>query len=188
MDYLLLFSLVLVAGLIPAFGPPSWVFAVFFHYQYHQSFVLTVLITALATSLGRLVLAIATRKLKTKIPPRYLNRLEYSKSLINVKQKSFWIILGLFLISPVPSAQLFEAAGLIDLPLLPLSGLFFIGRLVSLSFYLSFAHLGIISLGQIWSAGFSSPLAIIGEILTILFIVALFNMHWIVSKIIKPKL
>lgn len=184
----MLFSLVLIAGLIPAFGPPSWVFAVFFHYQYHQSFVLTVFITAFTTSLGRLLLAVITRKLKTKISPKYLNRLEYSKSLINVRQKSFWIILGLFLISPVPSAQLFEAAGLIDLPLLPLSALFFIGRLVSLSFYLSFAHLGIISLSEIWSAGFNSPLAIAGEILTILFIVALFNMRWIVSKIIKPKL
>ena len=188
MDYLLLFSLVFGAGLIPAFGPPSWIFAVYFHYQYHQSFLLTVLITAFATSLGRLFLAVITRKLKPKIAEKYLNNLDYSKSLINVKRKSFWLILVLFLISPVPSAQLFEAAGLIDLPLISLTSLFFIGRLVSLSFYLSFAHLGIVSLNQAWTSGFSSPLAIAGEILTILFIVALLNMRWLASRIIKTKL
>lgn len=183
----MLFLLVFAAGLIPAFGPPSWIFAVFFYYQYHQSFVMTVVITALATTLGRLVLAVVTRKLKPKIPATYLNNLDYSKSIINVNQKSFWIILGIFLISPLPSAQLFEVAGLIDLPLIMVSVLFFIGRLISLSLYLSFAHLGLVSLNQLWTTGFNSPLAVAGAFLSISFLVALLNMRWIVSKVIKSK-
>lgn len=182
MDYLLLFSLVLAVGLIPAFGPPSWLFAVYFHYQHGMPLWAAVLITALATTLGRLLLAKLTKLLRHRISKKQLDNLEYSKQLISKKRKSFLLILGMFLLSPLPSAQLFEAAGLTNLPLGPISSIFFVGRLVSLSFYLSFAHLGIFSLTKAWQAGFSSPLAVAGEVLTILFIVALFNMRKIVLK------
>lgn len=183
MDYVLLFAIVLAAGLIPAFGPPSWLFAVFFHYQYHLSFVLVVLVTALATTIGRLLLAKLSRKLKPYIPTKYRKNLDYSEHLLVERRTSFWLILGLFLLSPLPSAQLFEAAGLVDLPLLPLGAMFFIGRLFTLSAYLAFAKLTVVSLGNIWEAGFSSPWAIIGELITILGIIGLLNLRRIILKI-----
>jgi len=43
--------------------------------------------------------------------------------------------LGLFLLSPLPSAQLFEAAGLMRVALRPLAVAFALGRLVSYSLY-----------------------------------------------------
>lgn len=183
MDYLLLFGLVLAVGLIPAFGPPSWLFAVYFHYRYGLSFIPVVLITALATTIGRLLLARITRLIRAKIPQKYIDNLEFSKQLIVSKQKSFWLVLGLFLMSPMPSAQLFEAAGLLNVALIPVGAIFFLGRLVSLSFYLTFAHIGINSLNQAWEAGFNSPIAIASELLTLLFIIALFNMRWIINKL-----
>src|SRR5439155_22062502 len=42
----------------------------------------------------------------------------------------------LFALSPIPSAQLFEAAGLMGVPLPPLVMIFFAGRLVSYSLYI----------------------------------------------------
>lgn len=185
MEYIFLFTSVFAVGLIPAFGPPSWLFAVYFHYQQGMPFWAAVLITATATTLGRLTLAKLTKLLRHRIPKKYIDDLEYSKHLLAEKQKSFRFILGVFLLSPLPSAQLFEAAGLMNLSLLPIGSIFFVGRLVSLSFYLSFAHLGVFSLTNAWQAGFSSPLAIAGEIVTILFIVAIFNMRKIVSKLKK---
>lgn len=185
MHYLVLFAIVFSAGLVPAFGPPSWLFAVYFHYQYHLPFAVVVLITALATSLGRLLLARLTRLLKQHIPSRYTRNLDYAKRLLSEKQKSVWLVMGLFLLSPLPSAQLFEAAGLIDLPLLPLGLMFFIGRLFTLSAYLAFARFTIPSLNNAWAAGFSSPWAIAGELITILGIIALLNSRWIITKLQK---
>lgn len=182
MDYIFLFFIVFAVGLVPAFGPPSWLFAVYFHYQHGIPFWAAVLITAVATTLGRLLLARLTNLLRYRISKKYIDNLEYSKRLIYEKQKSFLLIIGMFLLSPLPSAQLFEAAGLMNLPLLPIGSIFFVGRLVSLSLYLSFAHLGVLSLTKAWQAGFSSPLAVAGEVLTILFIIAIFNMRKIVSK------
>lgn len=49
--------------------------------------------------------------------------------------------LALFAVSPVPSAQLFEAAGLMSVRLLPLTAAFFVGRTVSYAFYASGAEM-----------------------------------------------
>jgi uncharacterized membrane protein YdjX (TVP38/TMEM64 family) len=43
----------------------------------------------------------------------------------------------LFALSPLPSAQLFEAAGLMGMRLLPLTALFFSGRIISYSIYVT---------------------------------------------------
>lgn len=47
--------------------------------------------------------------------------------------------MGLFALSPLPSAQLFVAAGLVDAPLVPLIAAFFAGRLVSYTIYVTAA-------------------------------------------------
>lgn len=183
MDYLWLLVAVFAVGLIPAFGPPSWLFAVFFYHRYHLSFAAVVVITAFSTAAGRLVLAKMTRQLKSHIPEKYINNLEYAKRLLSTKQKSLWMIMGLFLLSPLPSAQLFEAAGLVDLPLLRVGLMFFFGRLVTLSIYLLFAKLTITSLSSAWVAGFTSPWAVAGALLMISAIIALLNSKLIIIKL-----
>ncbi|MFK5151280.1 hypothetical protein ACI4CU_28435, partial [Klebsiella pneumoniae] len=45
------------------------------------------------------------------------------------------LALGLFALSPLPSAQLFEAAGLAGVRLLGFTAAFFVGRTVSYSIY-----------------------------------------------------
>jgi membrane protein DedA with SNARE-associated domain len=187
MHYLVLFTVVLLVGIIPAFGPPSWIFAVYFRQQHHLSFVAVILVTALATTLGRLVLARLTRLLKPYIPKRFISNLDYSKRLLNKKQKSVWLIIGLFVLSPLPSAQLFEAAGLMEIPLVPLGVAFFGGRILSLSIYVSIAKLTSFNLHKAWEAGFTSPWAFALELLCIIAVVALLNLRWITLKIQKIK-
>jgi len=45
--------------------------------------------------------------------------------------------LGLFAVSPMPSAQLFVAAALLAVPLLPLTAAFFAGRFATYTMYVS---------------------------------------------------
>jgi uncharacterized membrane protein YdjX (TVP38/TMEM64 family) len=185
MHYLILFTIVFLVGIIPAFGPPSWIFAVYFRQQHHLSIVAVVLVTALATTLGRLVLALLTRLLKPHLPKRFINNLDYSKRLLNKNQKSVWLVIGIFVLSPLPSAQLFEAAGLMEIPLIPLGIAFFFGRVISTSVYLYIAKLTSVNLHKAWEAGFSSPWALTLEIICILTIAALLNLRWIILKIRK---
>ena len=187
MHYLLLFALVFLLDLIPAFAPPAWLVAVFFRHAYSLDFVLVVLITALAASLGRLLLAELTRKLKRYMPKRYSDNLRYSEQLLANNRQKFRLVVGLFLCSPLPSAQLFEAAGLLEVALIPLAVAFFFGRLVTLSLYLSFAHLTVANFGKVLEGGLSSAWAIVFEALCILVILAMFRMRSIMRWLHKRR-
>lgn len=180
MHYLILFVFVFIAGIVPIFGPPSWVFAVYFRQHFGLSPVLVVLLAAIATSLGRLLLAVITRHLKPHISKKYISNLEYSQQLLLKKRRSLWTVIGLFVLSPLPSAQLFEGAGLIDIPLMPLGLAFFVGRLISLSIYMGLAHLAARNLDSLWEAGFTSIWAIALEVLAVLGLIVLLNLKIII--------
>lgn len=66
----------------------------------------------------------------------------------------------MFALSPVPSAQLFVAAGLLTVPLLPLTAAFFAGRLVSYSLYVGAASAAKESLESVLADAFGSPVGI----------------------------
>lgn len=187
MHYILLFVVVMLLDLIPAFAPPAWIVAVFFRHRYHLEFTAVVILAALAATVGRFLLATLTRKLKRYIPKRYRDNLEYSKQLLARNRQKSRLAVGLFLFSPLPSAQLFEAAGLLDVSLFPLSAAFLLGRLATLSLYLLFAHLTITNFGKLLEGGLSSPWVVIFEVLSILLIVTLFKMPLAVQTFNKGR-
>ena len=57
MHYLVLVLFVFVAAVVPVFGPPSWVFAVYYRHRYGLSPLFVVFLAATATTMGRIVLA-----------------------------------------------------------------------------------------------------------------------------------
>ena len=185
--YLALTAVVMVVGLIPVFGPPSLVFAIFFYHKYGLSFVLVVLITALATTIGRLALALVTRRYKGKLPAKYLENLDYSKKVLLAKQNATKFGLGLFMLSPFPSAQLFEAAGLLEVRLLPLGLAFFIGRIITLSIYLALAHFTLTNFNNLWESGFGSWWAVLFEMLAVLSLIAMLHLRQIVQRFSRKR-
>ena len=86
--------------------------------------------------------------------------------------------LGLFALSPVPSAQLFVAAGLMTVPLLPLTLAFFSGRLVSYSIYVAGASAAKDSLGDVFDDSLTSPGGIGLQIVMLAALVALIRVDW----------
>lgn len=185
--YLLLFSLVLLVGLIPAFGPPSWVFAVFFYHKYKLAFLVVVIVTAISTTIGRILLSLVTKKLKRFLPNKILSNLEYAKDILERRRKSTWLFIGLFVVSPLPSAQLFEAVGLLQNNLLSLGGAFLIGRIISLSFYLLISTLVVQNISQLWSAGLTNPWILSVEIICILAVLILLNLKRSIYYLQKIK-
>ena len=86
--------------------------------------------------------------------------------------------LGLFALSPVPSAQLFVAAGLLTVPLVPLTAAFFAGRLVSYSLYVGAATAARDSLGSVLGDAFGSPLGIALQLAMLAGLVLLLRFDW----------
>jgi membrane protein YqaA with SNARE-associated domain len=133
--YVVVAAAVFAVNLLPAFGPPTWAVLVLFTVNGDYTTWLLVLVGALAAASGRLVLAHGTRHLGRYLPERRRENLKAAGELLAQRRGRSIAFLALFAVSPVPSAQLFEAAGLMALRLLPLTGAFFVGRTVSYAIY-----------------------------------------------------
>lgn len=159
-QFAVVFGVVFAINLLPAFGPPTWAVLVFFSLDFDLPAVPLVLGGALAAASGRFVLAHGARWLRPRFSAERRERLDRAEAVLSADRRRTAAGLGLFALSPVPSGQLFVAAGLMTVPLLPLTAAFFAGRLVSYSIYLSVASIAERSLGDIVTEALTSPLGI----------------------------
>jgi membrane protein YqaA with SNARE-associated domain len=177
--YLILFAIVLGVNLMPAFGPPTWSVIVFYGLSSGLALVPLVLTGALAAALGRFLLACAFRLLASRISGRTRRNLEAARKALERNRRGAIVGLGLFALSPVPSAQLFEAAGLARVPLLGFTAAFFVGRTISYSIYAATAK-GIAqsSVGESFRHALTSPWGIALQLAMIALVVAFTQIDW----------
>ncbi|HXS46677.1 MAG TPA: hypothetical protein VN756_04370 [Solirubrobacterales bacterium] len=151
-------GVVFAVNLLPAFGPPTWAVLVFFSLQFDLPAVPLVLFGALAAASGRFLLASGARRLRPRLSAARLAHLSRAQAEISANRARAAAGLGLFALSPVPSGQLFVGAGLMTVPLLPLTAAFFAGRLVSYSIYVGAATVAEQNLGSLALDALTSPL------------------------------
>ena len=178
MRYLLLFLIVFGVNLLPAFGPPTWTLLVFARLTWHLDPVAIVLIGAVAAMSGRFVLATGTRHFRGRLSEKRRANLIAADDLLFAKKGRAWAVLAVFVVSPLPSAQLFVAAGLLDVALVPLTLAFFVGRLVSYSFYVAVATLAQRQLGGVLRNVLGSPWSIALQVLLLAAAAALPFIDW----------
>jgi uncharacterized membrane protein YdjX (TVP38/TMEM64 family) len=178
-EYLILFGLVLGVNLLPAFGPPTWSIIVLYGFNSELPVPAIVGTGALAAALGRFCLAHGTRLVRPWLSDKTRRNLEAAREALEKNKRGGILALGLFALSPVPSAQLFEAAGLTGVRLLPFTLAFFAGRLASYSIYAGGAkaveHL---TLGQTFRDALTSPLGIGLQVVMLAGLVALARIDW----------
>lgn len=166
-------AVVFAVNLLPAFGPPTWAVLVFFSLDFDLPAVPLVLGGALAAAAGRFVLATVTRRLRPRLSAARRQRLDQAQAALSSDRRRTAAGLGLFALSPVPSGQLFVAAGLMTVPLLPLTAAFFAGRLVSYSIYVSVASVAEKNLGDLTLDALTSPLGLALQLLMLIALGAL---------------
>jgi hypothetical protein len=176
--YAFVFGCIFAVNLLPAFGPPTWAVLVFFRLNSHVPALPLVLGGAVAAAAGRLVLASAARRLRRRFPARRLGSLAAAERALTGSRPRTLAGLTLFALSPVPSAQLFLAAGLLTVPLVPLTAVFFAGRLVSYSIYVAAGSLAQHSLGGVLSNALGSPVGIALQLVMLAALVALYRVDW----------
>jgi membrane protein YqaA with SNARE-associated domain len=177
--YVVVAAAVFGINLLPAFGPPTWAVLVLFHLHGDYKVPLLVLVGAIAAASGRLLLALATRRLARYLPQHRRENLEAAGEILTRRSTHTAAALALFALSPVPSAQLFEAAGLITIRLVPVTAAFFVGRTISYSLYVGGARaLSSTDTGKVLLSSLTSPWALGLEILMIVALVLLARVDW----------
>jgi membrane protein YqaA with SNARE-associated domain len=178
-DWLVALGCIFGVNLLPAFGPPTWALLVFFRLNSDLAAVPLVLLGALAAASGRLVLATTARHFRSHFSAERRANLEAAEDVLVGSRGKAIAGLGLFALSPVPSAQLFVAAGLLEVPLVPLTAAFFVGRLVSYSIYVGAASAAKDSLGDVMSDVIGSPLGIALQVALLGGLVLLLRIDWV---------
>lgn len=112
---------------------------VLFKLNWHLNPAALVVVGAVTAASGRFCPATAIGRLRGRLDPKRRESLEALKDYLTGHRERSALGLALFIVSPLPSAQLFEAAGLIAAPLLPVTAVFIAGRVVSYSLYIGAA-------------------------------------------------
>ena len=178
MLYLAVIAIVFGVNLMPAFGPPTWALLVLFKLNWHLNPVVLVVVGACAAGSGRYVLARVCFLLRARLSQRRRDNLAAAQERLTGYRGGAVFGLGLFALSPLPSAQLFEAAGALGLPLLPLTGAFFAGRLVSYSLYIGAASIAQHSYGALMTSALTSPIGISVQVVMLLAVAGLTQINW----------
>jgi uncharacterized membrane protein YdjX (TVP38/TMEM64 family) len=179
MQYLVVFGIVLGVNLLPAFGPPTWAILVLYRLNSYLNPVALVAVGAVAAASGRFVLASVFTQLHGHLSEQRRKSLEAVRARLEGGRAKAFAGLALFALSPVPSAQLFEAAGLMKLPLPRFVLAFFAGRLVSYSIYVTGASaLKQTSIGGVLSHSLTDWRAIAIQLVLLAAVFALTRIDW----------
>ena len=178
-DYFILFLIVLGVNLMPAFGPPTWAILVLYGLNTRIPIIPLVITGAAAAALGRYLLARVFWIIRGHLSARSRRNLQAARQALERRKRNKFLLLGLFAISPAPSAQLFEAAGLGGVRLVGFTAAFFAGRIVSYFIYASTAaHIRETSIGEAFRNQLYSPVGILLQIALIGLLVAMTRIDW----------
>ena len=176
---LLIAAVVFGINLLPALGPPTWAVLVFFRFRYPDVPAAALILEgAVAATSGRVLLALAFRSLGRKLPAKRQESLQVLGRAIGESRTGLLASFALFAVAPLPSAQLFEAAGLARIRLGRLLAAFFLGRLVSYSIYVVGASAAHQSLSHLFSKGLFSPQEIATELIGVALLLAVILIDW----------
>lgn len=178
--YLIAVALILLLNVLPAFAPPTWMALVFFLFHYDIHPVALVIIGVISATTGRAILAWYFRKFSHFIPTRFSQNMENAGRYFTDHTSKRFAFLALFFFSPISSAQLFEAAGLMKtVNLKPLLAAFAAGRAFTYSTYVTgAAAIAATNFGELLIQELKSPWAIGVQIAMIAGLISLGSIDW----------
>ncbi len=178
MKYLIVLAAVFAINLLPAFGPPTWAVLVVAHWQWALSPVALVALGAVGAASGRYLLAIAARSLRERFPARYRANLASVEARLAQRRGRIAALFGLFVLSPLPSAQMFLGAGLLDLRIGLLIGAFMLGRIVTYSLYLGAAVAADHTFHSVLDQAWGSTWSVVLQLALVVAVAALPALPW----------
>lgn len=131
---------VLGINLVPAFMPATWTILALFYIKYDLMLLPVVVIGAAMATTGRVGLYyLAKFGLRAVIPKKLDENFGYLGEILNIRRSLTIPLVLFYAYLPVPSNQIFVAAGLAKANIKIIAISFFFGRLLSYAFWISTA-------------------------------------------------
>lgn len=177
---LLAWLCVFVINAMPAFMPPTWAVLAFLHFTFDVPVVPLAIGGAVAAAGGRTVLAIASRRASHLMSAERRDRLASLGRWLD--RRASWaapIAMLVYSFGPIPSNQLFIAAGLTRMSLGRITAAFLAGRLISYPLWIGVAHVAIQSVGQLFTERLANVPGLLLELGLIASVIAFTRIDWL---------
>jgi hypothetical protein len=172
------FALIFVINMVPAFMPSSWMVMAFFYIQFDLPLLVLTVGGAIVSGFGRLVLA----KGSTFVKRRFMRSkaADLDELGMFLEERRGWLAPTVFAyaLTPLPTNNLFVAAGLAEVRLsLVLIG-FWAARIPADTFFVWTTDRVFENLGEVFEGAFGSWLAVGLQLLGVTSILLLYALPW----------
>jgi membrane protein YqaA with SNARE-associated domain len=163
-------------NLTPILAPPTWAMLAYFHVQQDMPFLPAVIAGAVGSTIGRVLLALASRRFGARlIPARRQADVEKAVTRIRDEKRLNIALLGLFAVGPIPKSLLFMAAGMARIPLAPGAIVYCLARAAIYGVALTATSQAASSLSEIITSPVGGPLLIATQVASVAGVFLLFR-------------
>ncbi|MDE3096890.1 MAG: hypothetical protein KGK07_12955 [Chloroflexota bacterium] len=172
-------ALAFLINLVPAFMPSTWMVMAFFYIKFGLPLLVLTLGSAVASALGRMVLAWASLRFRQRfITGRSAEDLDELGAFLNDHRRYVGPMVFLYTLSPLPTNNLFIAAGMTRVDMAAVVIGFTTSRMIANTFWVWTTNAAFGSLGALFRGAFTGPLGVALEVAGVMSVVLLFRIPW----------
>ena len=172
-------ALAFVINLAPAFMPSTWMVMAFFYIKFDLPLLVLTIGSAITSALGRLVLAYLSLRFSQRfIKGSSAEDLTQLGNLLNGRRRYIGPTVFIYSLSPLPTNNLFIAAGMVSLNMTVVVVAFTLSRMIANTFWVWTTHRAFESLASVFKDALTGPLGIGLEVAGLVSIVLLFKLPW----------
>jgi hypothetical protein len=175
---LLCWLIVFVMNIVPAFMPPTWSVLAYFRIVHGLPLLPLTIGGAAMSALGRVQLAHLSGRLGRFLPAKDQANAAALAAYITAHPNWRDGITFAYSLGPLPSNQLFIAAGIAKIPLRRMATVFFVSRAIGDTFWVWTAGNVAGNLGDIFSKGIGNWRSVALQVASLLLVAVLFHLPW----------
>jgi hypothetical protein len=172
------YAIIFVINVVPAFMPASWMVMAFFYIKFGLPLLLLTVGGAIVSALGRLVLAQASAGFRQRFMHDKQSDLVELGRFLDRHRNVAGPATFAYTLTPLPTNNLFIAAGLVGVNMAWVLAGFTIGRIVANTFWVWTTDKVFASFGDVFATAISGRWAIALQALGVVTVVLLFKVPW----------
>ncbi|MFN8590283.1 MAG: hypothetical protein U0031_02395 [Thermomicrobiales bacterium] len=179
LNWVLVALLAIGVNAVPAFMPPTWSILAYFHIQEGLPVLPLAALGAAGATTGRAFLALVSRAFGERVlPSRWRANIGALAEELERRSDLGLLALALFALGPIPSNQLFVAAGIARAPLPPILAVFCLARFISYLVWVTLAEQAAVTLTDLVRPRFGAGAAVLIQIVAFVALIAVMQVDW----------
>ena len=171
-------ALAFAINLAPAFMPSTWMVMAFFYIKFGLPLLILTVGGAIASALGRVVLAKASTLFKRRFLRSQQSDLDELGEFLNEHRQYVGPAVFAYSLTPLPTNNLFIAAGMAEVNMVAVVSGFTAATVIANTFWVWTTNKAFTSLSAVFESTLTGPWGIALEVAGLLSVVLLFKLPW----------